>query len=266
MDTRPTLSEEKSEGSLPPGGSVSLARALSKLGYCSRRNAETLIREGRVRLNGQAKRDPSARLDLVQDAIEVDGRLVSARSKVYLLLNKPHGLVTSTADEKGRDTVYRCLCDPALPWISPVGRLDKASEGLLLFTNDTRWAAAILAPENRVEKTYHVQIDRVADDGLVRRIQDGVTTGEGEGLAAQRVRLLRAGTKTSWLEIVLDEGKNRQIRRLLEALDVEVLRLVRVSIGPVVLGELAKGAWRFLTQEERDTLGRNARRRGTRKA
>ena len=266
MDERPTLSERKSEGSPSAGGRVSLARALSKLGYCSRRNAETLIREGRARLNGRAERDPSARLDLVQDAIEVDGRLVSARSKVYLLLNKPQGLVTSTADEKGRGTVYRCLSDPALPWISPVGRLDKASEGLLLFTNDTRWAAAILAPENRVEKTYHVQINRVADDGLVRRIQDGVTTGEGEGLAARRVRLLRAGTKTSWLEIVLDEGKNRQIRRLLEALDVEVLRLVRVSIGPVVLGELAKGAWRFLTQEERDALSRNARRRGTRKA
>ena len=250
MDERPVSSHKESERSPPPRGRVSLARALSKLGYCSRKDAEALIREGRVWLNGRAERDPSARLSLERDRIEVDGQLTTASPRVYLLLNKPRGLVTSTADEKGRDTVYRCLFDPALPWISPVGRLDKASEGLLLFTNDTRWAAAILAPENEVEKTYHVQINRVADDALVRKIQGGVATSEGEKLAARRVRLLRAGTKTSWLEIVLDEGRNREIRRLLDALGVGVLRLVRVAVGPLALGDLPKGAWRRLSEGE----------------
>ncbi|MCX6095916.1 MAG: pseudouridine synthase [Candidatus Bipolaricaulota bacterium] len=255
MDERPRLSQKKKgERSPPPRGRVSLARALSKLGYSSRKAAEELVRDGRVSLDGRLERDPSTRLDLERGRIEVDGRRVLALPKVHLLLNKPRGLVTTTSDEKGRDTVYRCLADSHLPWVSSVGRLDKASEGLLLFTNDTRWAAAILAPENHVEKTYHVQIGRAADDDLVKRIQGGVATDEDERLAARRVRLLRRGTKTSWLEVVLDEGKNREIRRLLDTLGVEVLRLVRVAIGPLALGTLPKGAWRHLSEGETRAL------------
>jgi 23S rRNA pseudouridine2605 synthase len=132
--------------------------------------------------------------------------------------------------------------------------LDKASEGLLLFTNDTEWAARITEPESELEKEYHVQVDRVADEGLARRMVEGVSAG-GDFLKAKRTMILRQGTRNSWLEIVLEEGKNRHIRRLLEALGVVVMRLVRVRIGQLELGELAKGQWRHLTQAEARTLG-----------
>ena len=172
---------------------------------------------------------------------------------MYLMLNKPRGLVTTTTDERGRETVYCCLTDSSLPRVSPVGRLDKASEGLLLFTNDTRWAAGILDPAAHLDKTYHVQINCVADDHLLQQMRNGVIDA-GESLRAKGVRLLRHGKRNSWLEITLDEGKNRHIRRMLEALDVSVLRLVRVSVGPLELGELKKGEYRHLTVAERDAV------------
>jgi 23S rRNA pseudouridine2605 synthase len=232
---------------------VSLARALSKLGYCSRTQARALIQAGRVQVNGTVRRAPSLRVDVRRDRITVDGRRVTAAARVYLMLNKPRGLVTTTTDERGRETVYRCLTDPSLPWVFPVGRLDKASEGLLLFTNDTQWAARILDPATHLDKTYHVQIDRVADEHMMQRMREGVVDAE-EPLRAKRVRLLRYGTRNSWLEIVLDEGKSRHIRRMLEALDVNVLRLMRISIGPLELGELGKGEYRHLTAAERGAV------------
>jgi 23S rRNA pseudouridine2605 synthase len=134
--------------------------------------------------------------------------------------------------------------------------LDKASEGLLLFTNDTRWAAKILDPQRHLEKTYHVQIDRVADENLIRQIAEGKNTEEGDFLSVKQVKVLRWGTRTCWLEIILDEGKNRQIRRLLSALGVGVLRLMRVAIGPIRLGNLPKGAHRRLTGKEIESLGK----------
>ena len=146
----------------------------------------------------------------------------------------------------------------SLPWVAPVGRLDKASEGLLLLTNDSEWGARIAAPETHLEKTYHVQIAKVVDEKFIEAIVSGVTD-DGEFLRAQHVRLLRAGEKNCWLEIVLDEGKNRQIRRMLEALEVEVLRLIRVAVGPLRLGDLAKGAFRTLTKEEKRMLDRAMR-------
>ncbi len=172
---------------------------------------------------------------------------------MYLMLNKPRGLVTTTSDERGRKTVYQCLTDSSLPWVSPVGRLDKASEGLLLFTNDTQWSARILDPATHLDKTYHAQINCVADDHLLEQMRDGVEDA-GETLRAKSVRLLRHGRRNSWLEIVLDEGKNRHIRRMLDVLDVSVLRLMRVSIGSLELGELKKGEYRHLTAVERDAL------------
>lgn len=237
-----------------------LARALSKLGWCSRSQAQELIHAGRVRVNGTVRRDAEWRVDLQRDRLEVDGERVAAEARVYLMLNKPRGLVTTADDEQGRETVYRCLADPALPWVAPVGRLDQASEGLLLFTNDTRWAAQILDPAAHLDKTYHVQINCLADDALMQRLREGVRTEEGDFLAAKRVRLLRHGSRNSWLEIVLDEGKNRHIRRLLAAFGVEVLRLMRVAIGPLALGALAKGAFRHLTPAERRALGGEGRR------
>ena len=149
----------------------------------------------------------------------------------------------------------------SLPWVAPVGRLDKASEGLLLLTNDSEWGACVSAPETHLEKTYHVQINALADDAFIVALTRGVGSDDGEFLRATSARLLRSGKKNCWLEIVLDEGKNRQIRRMLAELGVEVLRLVRVTIGPLQLGELAKGHYRALTSDEKQSLDRKMQKR-----
>jgi 23S rRNA pseudouridine2605 synthase len=243
---------------------IGLARALSKMGYCSRSHAVALIRAGRVTLNGCVTRDPESPVRLPQDQnkdrIEVDGVSVNEAQPIYLVMNKPRGVVTTASDEKGRKTVYDLL-QSGLPWIGPLGRLDKASEGLLLLTNDSEWAAKIANPSSHMDKTYHVQVDCVADAGLLAKITRG-HAGNDKSIApdaigqlrAKTARLLRHGDKNSWLEITLDEGKNRQIRRLLEALGVRVLRLVRVSIGPLELGGLKKGSVRQLTVEEKNAI------------
>ncbi len=234
---------------------VGLARALSKLGYCSRSEAADLIKTGHVRLNGAVSRDPEAPVRMESARIEVDGQSVAVAAKIYLMLNKPRGVVTTASDEKGRETVYGFL-DAALPWVSPVGRLDKASEGLLLLTNDSEWAAQVTAPETHLDKTYHVQIDKVADAKLLQSIEKGIKTADGDFLRVKSVRVLRGGERNTWLEIILDEGKNRHIRRMLPSLGIAVLRLVRVAIGPLPLGQLAKGEVRSLTNEEKSALDR----------
>ena len=188
-------------------------------------------------------------MTLNQDRIEVDSQHVAAAGKVYLMLNKPRGLVTTTSDERGRPTVFDCLKSESWPNLSPVGRLDLASEGLLLLTNDTAWAARITSPESHLEKIYHVQVDCIADQQLIQRLQQGVNAG-GEMLRTLRAKVLRGGSRNSWLELVLTEGKNRHIRRMLESLDVRVLRLIRVAIGPLSLGTLSKGNYRELTDQE----------------
>ena len=238
-----------------PERKVGLARALSKLGYCSRSTAAKLIAAGRVRLNGSLPRNPETPVRLGFDRIEVDGIRVGRSEKVYWILNKPRGAVTTANDEQGRPTVYSGL--PAgLPWMAPVGRLDKSSEGLLLFTNDSEWAARIAAPESHLDKTYQVQVAAVADEQMLQKLVTGVKSIEGEVLRAKFARPIRAGEKNSWIEIVLDEGKNRQIRRMLEVCGVNVLRLIRVAIGPLELGPLEKGAARELKQEEKQALDR----------
>jgi 23S rRNA pseudouridine2605 synthase len=234
---------------------VGLARALSKLGYCSRSRAAEAIREGRVKLNGRVVRDVEASVAFGSDCIEIEGIEVAAEAKVYLVLNKPRGVVTTASDEKGRQTVYSLL-PVDTPWVGAVGRLDKASEGLLLLTNDSEWAARVTDPATHLDKTYHVQIGAVADERLLDQLRRGLRTEESGMLRAKSVKLLRHGVKNSWLEIVLDEGKNRQIRRMLEAVGIEVLRLVRVAIGPLVLGDLAKGECREIKAEEKASLDR----------
>lgn len=233
---------------------VGLARALSKLGYCSRSEAAILVRAGRVRLNGALRRDPETPVHLGEDRIEVDGASVQKSTEIYLMLNKPRGVVTTADDEKGRETVYAFL-PKGLPWIAPVGRLDKASEGLLLLTNDSEWAARVTAPESHLDKTYHVQIGTLADEAIFETLRNGVTTNDGEFLSVKRASIVRQGERNSWIEIVLDEGKNRQIRRIFEHLKIDVLRLIRVAIGPLPLGDLAKGTTRALTREEKKALG-----------
>lgn len=197
----------------------------------------------------------------------VDGKTVEAHQKIYLMMNKPRGVVTTASDEKGRDTVYALLKErsakgvdlPKQSWVAPVGRLDKASEGLLLLTNDSEWGARIAAPETHLEKTYHVQLGMVADEDVVQALVRGVKTNNGEVLRARQARRLRAGQKNCWLEIILDEGKNRQIRRMMEVLGIGVLRLIRVAIGPLQLGDLGKSESRMLTADEKRMLDRAMR-------
>jgi len=232
---------------------VGLARAISKLGYCSRSRAAELIAAGRVRWNGTVRRDPETPVHLGKDRIEIDGQPVASSSKIYLAMNKSRGVVTTASDEKGRETVYSFL-PRNLPWLAPVGRLDKASEGLLLLTNDSEWAARITAPETHLDKTYHVQINAIADETLLQQLRNGIRASDDDFLCVKNVRVLRSGERNSWLEIVLDEGKNRHIRRMLDALKIEALRLVRVAIGPLALGDLAKGATRALSREEKQSL------------
>lgn len=226
---------------------------LSKLGICSRSQAQALVRAGRVRVNGKLVHDPETPTDAQRDLITLDERPVAAVERIYLMLNKPRGYVTTSNDEHGRETVYALLQDGLFPWLAPVGRLDKASEGLLLFTNDSEWAARLSDPSSHLDKTYHVQIDALPDADLPRRLRAGIAES-GEMLAAKSVRELRRGEKNAWLEIVLDEGRNRHIRRLLAAFQINVLRLVRVAIGPLVLGDLAKGKWRVLAADELNSL------------
>lgn len=236
--------------------SIGLARALSKLGICSRSEAAKLIRAGRVKLNGALRRDPETPVHIGKDRIEMDGNPLAKTEKIYLALNKPRGVVTTASDEKDRDTVYEYL--PAdLPWVAPVGRLDMASEGLLLLTNDSEWAARISAPETHLNKTYHVQIGAIADQNLLDTLRNGIRSSQdGDLLRAKRASILRSGERNSWIEIVLDEGKNRQIRRILEHFQIEVLRLVRVAVGPLTLGDLAKGKTRAIQKEEKQALDR----------
>ncbi len=232
---------------------VGLARALSKLGYCSRSQAVELIRASRVQLNGKTQRDPEAPVSVPRDRITVDGQAVGAAAKIYWVLNKPRGAVTTASDEKGRETVYAHV-PKELSWLAPVGRLDKASEGLLLLTNDSEWAGQITLPESHLNKTYHVQIGVLPDEALLDKIKKGIRAEDGDVLRAKSAEILRHGEKNSWLIVVLDEGKNRQIRRIFEALGIEVLRLVRVAIGPLALGELPKGKSRPLTPAEKRIL------------
>lgn len=230
-----------------------LARALSKLGLCSRTEAARWIAAGRVRVDGRLVLDPEFPTVAGRSKIEVEGLADASAQRRYLMLNKPRGLVTTAADEQGRDTIYACLEGASLPWLAPVGRLDKASEGLLLLSNDPAWAATITDPVTGPVKTYHVQVDAIPDAKLLSALEQGAQR-DGELLRAAKATLLRTGTRNAWLEITLDEGRNRQIRRLLEAFDLSVLRLVRVAIGSLPLGELGKGAWRDLSDEEVRTL------------
>lgn len=238
---------------------VSLPRALSKLGYCSRTEAAVLVEAGRVRVNGRVAKLVTLRVHLVEDAITVDGAAVVAAQKYYLMLNKPRGLITTRNDPQQRGTVYDCLAGHEMPYLSAVGRLDKASEGLLLMTNDTLWAERLLNPVSHVDKRYHVKIDRQADAVFLAAMADGIDD-DGERLTAKSVSLLREGPRSSWLDIVLDQGRNRQIRRMVAALGADVMRLVRIEIGSISLGDLPKGEVRALSLDEVQRLsGASAR-------
>jgi 23S rRNA pseudouridine2605 synthase len=209
-----------------------------------------------VRVDGRVVRDAGMRVDPGRALIHVDERRLVSAAKVYLLLNKPRGLLTTYDDPQDRGTVYDCLAGHNLPFVGPVGRLDKASEGLLLMTNDTRWANHLLDPASNVDKIYHVQIGRRPDETLLAGLRAGAVH-EGETLSVKSVSSLRAGDRNAWLEVVLTEGRNRQIRRLMALSGAEVLRLVRVAIGGLGLGDVRKGEFRHLTEAEKTCLAGN---------
>ncbi len=235
-----------------PGRRVQLHRALSKLGWGSRTQAQEWIRAGEVRVDGQVVTDPLTWVDLDRQRVTRAGKETPATATIVLALHKPRGVVTTRSDERGRRTVYDLL-PPGLPWLFPVGRLDADSEGLLLLTNDADLSIRLTAPEHAIPKTYHVTVAGKPDEETLQRLRDGVDLSDGPTRPAQ-VRLLRAGEKKSLLEIVLTEGRNRQIRRMGAAVGHKVRRLIRVAIGALQLGDLAPGAARVLDDGERRLL------------
>ncbi len=224
-----------------------LARILSKMGFCSRNMAAEWIRAGRVAVNDQVIQDPEARFSLHLTRIQVDGQTWQRQDRKILMLHKPRGVVTTRRDEHDRATVYDLL--PPEQWLAPVGRLDQASSGLLLFCNDPQWAQQLLNPDQHVNKTYHVQIRPPLAAETIGHIAENAHL-DGSACRPMRIREIRCGGKTQWLEFILQEGRNRQIRRLLQAVDAEVLRLIRVGIGDLALGNLPSGQWRWLDPQE----------------
>jgi 23S rRNA pseudouridine2605 synthase len=230
------------------------------MGYCSRSRAEDAIRDGRVRVNGVVRRNVETPVHLGKDRIEIDGLEIKKAEKLYLMLNKPRGVVTTASDERGRETIYSFLqkYQSGLNWVASVGRLDKASEGLLLITNDSEWAAKITAPETHIDKIYHVQIAGQGTPAMIGKLQSGFAVKDGEFLRVKTASMIRSGERNCWVKIVLDEGRNRHIRRMFETIGIEVLRLIRVAIGALKLGDLPKGEVRALSEQERLLLFRKA--------
>jgi 23S rRNA pseudouridine2605 synthase len=231
-----------------------VARVLSKLGVCSRRTAEAWVSAGRVRLGARVLDDPETPLSVTDVAsLRVDGNPVDAAAPVYLAVFKPRGYVTTARDEKGRPTVYDVL-PPGLPWLAPVGRLDQASEGLLLMTNDSAWAARVSASGGTVGKHYDVQVAPVPDAAQLAALRAGMHDA-GEWLHANAVEVLRHGERRAWLRVELRGGRNRQIRRMCAAVGLDVVRLVRVAIGGLVLGALRAGQSRRLDAADLAAIG-----------
>jgi len=228
---------------------MTLDRVLSRFGLSSRTSAHEAILDGRVKVNGRIIRDPGHWTNPRVDAIHLDGNRLRPARKVYLLFYKPKGVITSHGDPGGRKTVYDCL-GPDLPWISPVGRLDKDTSGLILLTNDTDFANHVTDPASQVPKTYLVKANTLVGDEVLAKLAEGLEMKRGDWAKPQSVRRVEDRGKYSWLEIVLMEGKNREVRRLMEAAGLKVLKLVRTRIGPCTLEGLQIGKWRNLHRSE----------------
>jgi 23S rRNA pseudouridine2605 synthase len=233
---------------------VSLARALSKLGLCSRAEAGRWIEAGRVTVEGRVVRSPRRRIDAARARITVDGRPVRApRSPLVVALHKPAGYLTTRTDPGGRPTVYDLLGELG-QWVFPVGRLDRDSAGLLIFTNDHRLGHELTDPARHVPKTYHACVRGVPAREALRALRAGITLEDGTRCRPAVVRALgtarTAAGGRSWLEITLTEGRNRQVRRMCAVVGHDVEQLVRVRIGGLALEGLPAGRWRRLDPEE----------------
>jgi 23S rRNA pseudouridine2605 synthase len=225
-----------------------LERMFSKAGVGSRTEAREWIREGRVRVNGKLVTDPDQWVDLQRDRITFDGKFLRAQKPLYLLLYKPKGYLTTYKDPQGRPTVFDLIPDID-QWVFPVGRLDKDTTGLLLLTNDTEFAERITNPSFKVAKTYLVKASCRLSDEALEKLRQGVVLSDGPTRPAQVTRLRDSGNRT-FFEITITEGRNRQVRRMVEALDSTVLKLVRTAIGPLHIGDLQIGSYRLLSPEE----------------
>ncbi len=245
-------------------GPVSLARALSKFGVCSRKDAESWIEAGRVSVDGNVVLWPARRIDPKRQRVTVDGAPVGDDTERFVLaLHKPVGYITSRTDPAGRPTVYDLVGDLGR-WAFPVGRLDRDTSGLLVMTNDHRLGQRLTDPEQHVPKTYHARIEGVPDAETLRALREGVPIGAGVLSRPAEVRLIGgARTGGTWIEIVLTEGKNRQVRRMCGAVGHDVVELVRVGIGALPLGDLPPGEWRRLSPGDIARLSSPRSSRGT---
>jgi 23S rRNA pseudouridine2605 synthase len=238
----------------PPGRRVQLHRALSKLGWGSRTQAWDWIRAGQVRVDGRVITDPLTWVDLNRQTVTRDDTEAPAPRRLTLALHKPAGVVTTRSDELGRRTVYDLL-PPDLPWVFPAGRLDADSEGLLILTSDSALATRLTDPEHHVPRRYQVRVRGVPSEETLHRFRDGVLLDDRLTRPA-KVRLLRIGDDWAEAEVILTEGRNRQIRRMFRTLGHRVRRLVRVAIGGYELGDLPAGAHRELDGADVERLMR----------
>lgn len=246
------MSRKSAEASRPL---KTLDRVFSKAGAGSRTEARSWIGAGRVKVNGKVIQNPDHWVDLERDRVTLDGKPLRSAVKTYILLYKPKGYVTSHGDPDGRPTVYDLLRDVG-KWLSPVGRLDLETSGLLIMTNDNQFAEQITNPDHKVPKTYQIKASTRLTDEQIGRLREGVELSDGPTKPA-RVERLRDSEKYSFLEMTILEGRNRQVRRMLEAVDSKVLKLVRTAIGGVRIGDLPIGKWRPLTAEEVKKLSRS---------
>jgi 23S rRNA pseudouridine2605 synthase len=228
---------------------ATLDRVLSKAGIASRTTTREWIQQGRVKVNGRVIRNPDHWVETAKDAVHLDGLKVREEKKIYVALNKPTGVVTSFGDSRNRPTVYDFIKELDR-WVFPVGRLDMDTSGLLILTNDTEYGEALLQPESKVSKTYYGKVAGVVSVDEYFKIAFGIDIGRGETTAPAIVREVRATDKYTWFELTITEGKNRQVRRMFEAIDHAMLKLVRVRIGPLELGDLPPGKFKVLSRRE----------------
>ena len=228
---------------------MTLDRVLSRYGLASRTAARQAIQAGRLKVNGRVVRDPDSWVAPGSSTIQLDGQRLKAARRIYLLFYKPKGVITSHGDPQGRRTVYDCLGEQS-KWVSPVGRLDKDTSGLLLLTNDTPFADFVTSPDSDVPKTYLAKISGLMSEEVITRLGAGVEMKRGDRANPFSVRRVEDRGKYTWLEVVLTEGKNREVRRMIEAVGFKVLKLVRTRIGSLTLQGLEVGKWRELAPAE----------------
>ena len=221
---------------------------ISKAGLGSRTDARGWIHAGKVQVNGRVVENPDQWVDIERDRVSFDGKPLERQDRIYILLYKPTGYITTYKDPEGRPTVYDLLKDVDT-FIVPVGRLDLDTSGLLLLTNDTQFAERIMNPEFHVPKTYLVKASVLLTDEQLEQLRRGVALADGPTRPAKVTRLRDSG-KYTHLEITLTEGRNRQVRRMIEAIGARVMKLVRVRIGDIAIGDLPIGTWRLLTRQE----------------